>query len=579
MPSRSLVSRDGDKVRQRSKLSLRWSANCIMRCGSTIPKALSAVFSTSRKHHLRAQNYSLLSNGRSILSKKPVRDVHPKKPARTRFAPSPTGKLHLGSLRTALYNYLLAKSTGGSFLLRLEDTDQNRLVPGAEENIYDSLKWCGISYDEGPRVNEDQYGPFRQSDRTEIYRNYSEKLLKTGHAYRCFCSKERLDGLRESAQKLRPPATSSYDRLCANLSEHQVHEKLQQNVPYTVRLKSPDQYAPFQDLLHGTVNVQPQTNVNDRRYDDPILVKSDSLPTYHFANVVDDHLMEITHVVRGEEWLPSTPKHIALYQAFGWKAPEFIHIPLLTSLSDKKLSKRRGDANVMALKERGVLPEALVNFSVLFGWSPPREEAAKTHECFRLPELIKLFDLNNLTKGNAKVDEKKLWFFNKHYLSERLQDPEQLDRIVTEIHEKLCATVGEIDRSRVKEALVLVGNSLTKQDDLLSDFYYLFAKPRFENNPHVTKFMQKQNPNQVRVILHDVDNSLAESSDITAHIDQIAEHSGVRKGVVYEVVRFALAGSIPGLKIPYLAQFLGSEETKTRVREALNWLDVLDAAS
>ncbi|SCU78869.1 LAME_0A06172g1_1 [Lachancea meyersii CBS 8951] len=540
---------------------------------------LSVFCPLGQKCVVGGHNYSLLSHSRSILSKKPIRDIHPKKPARTRFAPSPTGKLHLGSLRTALYNFLLAKSTGGTFLLRLEDTDQRRLVPGAEQNIYDSLKWCGITYDEGPRVNEEKYGPFRQSDRTEIYRKYSEKLLASGHAYRCFCSKERLDGLRESAQKLRPPATSSYDRHCAHLSETEIQEKLEQKTPFTIRLKSPEQYEPFTDLLHGAINVQPQTNAIDRRYDDPILVKSDALPTYHFANVVDDHLMEITHVVRGEEWLPSTPKHIALYRAFGWTPPEFIHIPLLTSLSDKKLSKRRGDADVIALKDRGVLPEALVNFSVLFGWSPPREDAAKNHECFRLAELIKLFDLNNLTKGNAKVDDKKLWFFNKHYLSERLQDPEQLDQIVAELCQNFKKFYPNVSQSEIRRALQLVGNSLTTLEDLQRDFYYLFSKPTFKSNEHVRQFIQKQDLRQVQTILRQLENNITDNSDIASIIEQIARDVSVRKGVVFEVIRFALAASIPGVKIPFLIEFLGIQETKLRIEEAIKELGLTNDTS
>ena len=241
----------------------------------------------------------VLLTKKSILAKKPTTDKQPKSPARTRFAPSPTGLLHIGSLRTALYNYLLAKSTGGEFLLRLEDTDQKRLVPGAEESIYESLKWCGLSFDEGPGVNDAEFGPFRQSDRTKIYQSYINKLLDLGVAYRCFCPKERLDNLRDSAQKLQPPTTVSYDRHCAHHSTEKIQEQLDQKIPFTVRLKSPQKYPPFEDLLHGSIDMQPQVNPNDMRYDDPILMKSDGLPTYHFANVVDDHLMKITHVVRG----------------------------------------------------------------------------------------------------------------------------------------------------------------------------------------------------------------------------------------------------------------------------------------
>lgn len=510
---------------------------------------------------------------KSILAKKPTTDKQPKSPARTRFAPSPTGLLHIGSLRTALYNYLLAKSTGGEFLLRLEDTDQKRLVPGAEESIYESLKWCGLSFDEGPGVNDAEFGPFRQSDRTKIYQSYINKLLDLGVAYRCFCPKERLDNLRDSAQKLQPPTTVSYDRHCAHHSTEKIQEQLDQKIPFTVRLKSPQKYPPFEDLLHGSIDMQPQVNPNDMRYDDPILMKSDGLPTYHFANVVDDHLMKITHVVRGEEWLPSTPKHIALYNAFGWNPPKYIHIPLLTSTSDKKLSKRKGDADVLALRAKGVLPEALINFSVLFGWSPPREEAAKNHECFRLPELVRLFDINHLTKGNAKVDEKKLWFFNKHYLSQRIQDPDQLEDLARAAFEQMHDSMPDVSLTTVKAALSLVGNSLTKISDLQDDFSYLFTKPTFERNDFVRHFVQKQDLVQVKSLLQRINGNLTAENSILDLIDQIVNETGLRKNVIFESVRFALAGSVPGVKLPLLVDFLGVEESNMRIKEALDKLD------
>ncbi|CUS20757.1 LAQU0S01e13982g1_1 [Lachancea quebecensis] len=528
---------------------------------------------TKRFNSVISRPKRVLTSKKSIITKKPIKDIQPKTPARTRFAPSPTGLLHIGSLRTALYNYLLAKSTGGSFLLRLEDTDQNRLVPGAEKNIYESLSWCGIHYDEGPGVNDEKNGPFRQSDRTEIYQRYTNKLLDSGHAYRCFCTKERLDGLRESAQKLQPPTTASYDRQCSHLSEEQVRVKLDQKVPFTIRLKSPEKYPPFEDLLHGKLDMQPQINLNDRRYDDPILVKSDALPTYHFANVVDDHLMDITHVVRGEEWLPSTPKHIALYHAFGWNPPQFIHIPLLTSATDKKLSKRKGDADVMALRTKGVLPEALVNFSVLFGWSPPREEAAKNHECFSLPDLVRLFNLNNLTKGNAKVDEKKLWFFNKHYLTMRLHVPEQLDEMAHELLESMQSLYPSVTVLQIKRALELVGSSLNTPNELATEFPYLFSKPQYERNQYVREFIQKQDLYQIKTLLQKMEGKMSTENSVLAVIESLSKDTGIRKNVIFEAARFALTGSVPGVKLPLLIDFLGADEANSRIVEALDKLD------
>lgn len=513
----------------------------------------------------------LLSGKKSLLSKRPIKDVHPKTPVRTRFAPSPTGLLHMGSLRTALYNYLLARNTGGQFLLRLEDTDQKRLVPGAEQNIYDSLKWCGVEYDEGPGVNEDKFGPYRQSDRTEIYQHYIKQLLNSGHAYRCFCSKERLDGLRSSAQQLQPPTTASYDRHCTELTEDEIAENLKKGVPCTVRLKAPKKYPPFEDLLHGQLDMQIQINMNDIRYDDPILMKSDGLPTYHFANVVDDHLMRITHVIRGEEWLPSTPKHIALYNAFGWNPPQFIHIPLLTSTNDKKLSKRKGDADVMQLKAKGILPEALVNFSVLFGWSPPRELATMTHECFSLEEFVKLFDLNHLTKGNAKVDAKKLLFFNKHYLSQRLGNKAQFDEIANEIYNLISEAYPDTTIWQVNSVLQAVGKSLTTIYEFNDKFYYFFTKPDYEDNTYVKQFKSTYDLSQVKAVLSLLENNITESN-INTLIESIVSQLGVPKKLVFETIRFSLAGSIPGVKLPLLVQLLGVEKSNKRILESYHYL-------
>ncbi|SCU96587.1 LAMI_0F07052g1_1 [Lachancea mirantina] len=514
-----------------------------------------------------------LSESRSLLSKKPTHDLQPTEPARTRFAPSPTGLLHIGSLRTALYNYLLAKSTGGQFLLRLEDTDQKRLVPGAEKNIYDSLRWCGISYDEGPGVKDDGLGPFRQSDRAEIYKKYIDQLLETGHAYRCFCPKERLEDLRKSAQLMVPPTTASYDRHCSRIADDMVQKQLRESRPFTIRMRSPKIYPPFHDLLHGEIDIQMQTNANDVRYDDPILMKSDGLPTYHFANVVDDHLMGITHVIRGEEWLPSTPKHIALYEAFGWQPPKFIHIPLLTSMSDKKLSKRRGDADVLALKQKGVLPEALVNFCVLFGWSPPRNLAAKNHECFTLQELVSVFNIDHLTKGNAKVDESKLWFFNKHYLSRRLETETGFNQMLGALYELLLPEFPELDLYYLTKVLRAVGHSLESLNSFSDNFYYLLTKPRFRDNIYVRDFLQNQDLAQVLQVLEKLQGHLNEDK-IQEQLASASNQLKIPKKVVFETTRFALTGSLPGVKIQTIVSLLGSSESNERFKEAIELLKI-----
>ncbi|QLL34041.1 hypothetical protein HG536_0F03660 [Torulaspora globosa] len=518
---------------------------------------------------LRKKEPGDLFSSRSILSKKPVKDVHPKAPVRTRFAPSPTGLLHIGSLRTALYNYLLARNTGGQFLLRLEDTDQKRLVPGAEQNIYDSLKWCGIDYDEGPNVNDMKCGPFRQSERTSIYQKYVDGLLESGHAYRCFCSKERLDGLRESAKRLKPPTTTSYDRACADLSQKEIDDNLAKRTPFTIRMRAPDRYPPFKDLLHGVVDIQPQVNINDRRYDDPILVKSDNLPTYHFANVIDDHLMKITHVIRGEEWLPSTQKHIALYQAFGWEPPSFIHIPLLTSANDKKLSKRKGDASVLNMKENGILPEALVNFCVLFGWSPPRKLATANHECFTLKEFERIFNLNYLTKGNAKVDDKKLWFFNKHYLQSRLADPSQFEIIAQEVCSNIRPVFGDaVTLDKIKVILKKCGTALTTLNEFKDTFSYFFQRPTYTNSKAASEFLETHNKEDTLRVLEHFQDAISQSN-IEELIRELASQASISKKAIFESLRFALAESHPGTKIPVLIELLGPEEANVRISRAI----------
>lgn len=518
-----------------------------------------------------ALNPSSILPKKSLVSRKPGKDIHPKGPVRTRFAPSPTGMLHLGSLRTALYNYLLAKNTGGQFILRLEDTDQSRLIDGAERNIYDSLKWCGFHYEEGPETGG-PHGPYRQSERTEIYRSYIGTLLESGHAYRCFCPKERLEDLRESARRLQPPTTASYDRHCAHMSQNEIKRNLDQNVPFTVRLKAPVRYPIIEDLLHGALDIQPQVNANDVRYDDPILVKSDNLPTYHFANVIDDHLMGVTHVIRGEEWLPSTQKHLAIYNAFNWTPPQFIHIPLLTTTGDKKLSKRKGDSSVINLKAKGVLPEALVNFSVLFGWSPPRDLAAASHECFSLDQFEKVFNLNYLTKGNAKVDDKKLWFFNKHYLQLRLevQFPQVAEQVVRLAQSKYGSDLATNDR--ITTILRKCGKALTTVNEFNDTFSYFFERPNFNRIESVQNFLVPHDLRQALQILQEFQHNLHLTTDIDQLIKQIAQKLSISKRPIFESLRFALAGSKSGAKMPVLVDILGLEETHSRLDIACKYL-------
>lgn len=470
----------------------------------------------------------------------------PKTPARTRFAPSPTGFLHLGSLRTALYNYLLAKSTGGEFILRIEDTDRNRLVPGAEDNIINTLKWCNLHIDEGP-VEGGPYGPYRQSDRKHIYQKYANELLSKGLAYKCYCSKERLLELRESAQRLKPPTNVTYDRKCILENEHE-------GLPYVIRFKSPNNYPPFRDLLHGELSLQPQYNDKDRRFDDFVIVKNDGMPTYHFANVIDDHLMKITHVVRGEEWLPSTPKHIAMYHAMGWVPPQYIHIPLLTSLKDKKLSKRSGDLNILKLKDEGILPEALVNFVALFGWSPVRSNGEKFNEVMDLSDIIELFSIDQLTKGNAKVNDLKLYYFNKLHLAKKLESAEGLETLVEEYYPHFKRFSNQ-SKDYLYKLLKFMGPNLTSIHEIETDHQYLFQEIDYSK----VKVPNDQTKSVLEYVLgygyYDAINKLPQQ--------------GIPRKNIFMSLRYALSGGKSGLAIPHFIELLGENEFNRRLSNAL----------
>lgn len=337
----------------------------------------------------------------------------PTSPARTRFAPSPTGYLHLGSLRTALFNYLLANATGGQFLLRIEDTDQKRTVADAEKRLFDDLRWAGLQWDEGPLVGG-PYGSYKQSERSAIYKAHAQKLLDNGHAYRCFCSAERLNALAEHRHKL--GMATDYDRTCANISAEESDDRAHKGESHTIRLKVPDQYPTYKDLIYGTFKpLKKRGHVVETSYEDPILLKSDGLPTYHLANVVDDHLMKITHVIRGSEWMPSTPKHIAMYSAFGWTPPEFAHVGLLVDENGNKLSKRNFDTDITAFKEMEIFPETLTNFAALLGWSH-REKS----DVMDLETLVNKFSFK-FTKGNTTVTFGKLHFLQRRHAALRAQ--------------------------------------------------------------------------------------------------------------------------------------------------------------
>jgi nondiscriminating glutamyl-tRNA synthetase len=333
------------------------------------------------------------------------------KQIRTRFAPSPTGYLHIGGLRTALYNKLFALHHGGVFFLRIEDTDQKRLVPGAGESLIRTLAWAGIEVDEGPYLNENgevkergDFGPYVQSRRLDLYRRYADELVASGHAYPCFCGADRLDAVRKAQSLNKQPET--YDRLCRDVAPAEAARRVDAGEPHVIRFRIPTEgRTELDDLVRSRVSFE------NSLLDDLVIMKTDGFPTYHLAHVVDDHLMETTHVLRAEEWLPSAPKHVLMFQALGWEPPAYGHLPQLLNPDRTKLSKRQGDVAVEDYRDKGYLPEALVNFIALMGWNPTADR-----EVFTLAEMSELFDIHKVNKAGAVLNREKLDWLNREYL-------------------------------------------------------------------------------------------------------------------------------------------------------------------
>ncbi|MDR1562241.1 MAG: glutamate--tRNA ligase [Dysgonamonadaceae bacterium] len=353
------------------------------------------------------------------------------KEIRTRFAPSPTGFMHIGNLRTALYAYLFAKKNGGKFVLRIEDTDRERLVENAVETIYNTLKLAGLQHDEGPDAGG-LFGPYVQSERREIYYKYAQQLIESGNAYYCFCSKERLETLTDESGNRR------YDKHCLHLSREEINRNLAAGIPYVIRQNVPiEGSSTFNDLVFGEITV------DNRELHDNVLIKSDGYPTYNFANIVDDHLMQISHVLRGMEYLSSTPNYNLLYNAFGWDIPEYIHLPHIMRDKQHKLSKRYGDANFEDFLEKGFLPEAIINYVALLGWNPKNDR-----EKFTLSELVDAFDIAGISKSAAVFDEIKLRWLNSQYIQE--MSLEEFEKRADAYYENLPS---EVDRSLLSRLL------------------------------------------------------------------------------------------------------------------------------
>ncbi|HHU90493.1 MAG TPA: glutamate--tRNA ligase [Clostridiaceae bacterium] len=482
-----------------------------------------------------------------------------KRQVRTRFAPSPTGYMHIGNLRTALYEYLVAKSQNGKFILRIEDTDQERLVEGAVDIIYNTLKLCGMKHDEGPDIGG-PYAPYIQSERKDTYMPYAEELIEKGHAYYCFCSKERLDSLRSECEKKNQ--TFMYDRHCLDLSKDEIAEKLKNKEPCVIRQKMPRKgTTTFEDVVYGTITIE------NNMLEDQILIKSDGLPTYNFANVIDDHLMDITHVVRGSEYLSSTPKYNLLYEAFGWEIPVYIHLPLIVKPDGSKISKRKGDAGFEDLLEMGFLVEAIINYIALLGWAPDSNQ-----EIFTLSELEKVFNIKNISKSPSSFDMDKLRWFNAQYI--RAKSAEEFHKLALPYLTE-SITNKDIDLFKVSKILQARTEVLT---DIPSKVGFFNELCDYDLNIYVHKKMKTT----LEISL----NSLKEALPVLESIEDwnepslhdnlldLAKNLGIKNGQMLWPVRTAISGwqVTPGGAIE-IADILGKNETLRRIRIGIERLE------
>lgn len=475
---------------------------------------------------------------------------------RVRFAPSPTGYLHVGGLRTALYNYLFARSNKGTLVLRIEDTDRARFVEGAVEKIIDALHWAGLEYDEGPD-KDGKYGPYVQSQRLQIYKNHAEELIKNGKAYYCFCTSQRLESLREEQQKLKLPQ-AKYDKHCLSLTSDEVSEKLSQNISHTVRLNViAGQKISFTDVIREIVEFE-SDNV-----DDQILIKSDGYPTYHLANVVDDHLMKITHVIRGEEWLSSTPKHVLLYDAFGWERPVFAHLPLLLNPDRSKLSKRQGDVAVEDYRDKGYLKEALVNFVALLGWN-----AGDDREFYYLDELVEKFSLDRVNKSGAVFDLQKLNWLNAEHLR-KLPDDRLLQMLRTEISFSPYR-----DKSFSNDYLLLIIAAMKARVSFIKDFIdnctYFYESPSEYEQKSIEKNWKPETPSHLIRLSEEFDRlENLSKEDYERILTEVAEQLGAGKGKLIHPLRLAVSGQSTGPGLFDLLYILGTNEVIKRINTAL----------
>ena len=469
---------------------------------------------------------------------------------RTRFAPSPTGYMHIGNLRTAIFEYLIAKHDNGDFILRIEDTDQTRKVEGATEFIYETLKLCGFSIDEGP-LNSKEYGPYVQSERIEIYQEYAHKLVEMGKAYYCFCTEERLNELREVANLNKVPFM--YDGHCKNISREEALARIEAGEKYVIRQAMPKEgETVIDDIVYGKVVI------DNSVLEDQILLKSDGYPTYNFANVIDDHLMKITHVVRGKEYLDQTAKYNLLYEAFGWDKPKYIHVAMVLGEDGSKLSKRNGDASFMDLYNEGYLPEAIVNYLVLLGWSPNSNQ-----EVFSMDELIKEFSPERISKSSSQYDVKKLNWFNAQYIK-KLEDDKYLELVMPFLKEAYDLT--NKSEEWIKHLALIYKNHINYGKQIVSDVSLFFDK---ETKPseECIEFMKNE---EVPTVINAFKQEIEAISDwnienISNAINNVKEKTGVKGKMLYMPIRIKVSGIMHGPELPDTIFLIGKDTVVDRL--------------
>ncbi|OGF36790.1 glutamate--tRNA ligase [Candidatus Falkowbacteria bacterium RIFOXYC2_FULL_48_21] len=501
---------------------------------------------------------------------------------RVRIAPSPTGFVHVGNLRTMLYNYLFAKHNKGKFLIRIEDTDQTRLVHGAVENLLQALKWAGIESDEGPYLTTDnkvkergEFGPYVQSERLDIYKQQIQTLLEKGKAYPCFCTKDRIEKVREeqSKNKLAP----KYDNFCRDLTKAEAESMMRSGTPYVIRFKMPeDKNVIVKDMIHGEIVV------NTKDLDDYVLIKSDGFPTYHFANVVDDHFMKITHVMRGDEWIASTPKHVLLYDAFEWQAPQFAHLPTLLSKTKKKLSKRDGDVSVKDFIDKGYLKDALINFIALLGWNAGTEQ-----EIYTLNELIHQFTLDNVHKAGAVFDLEKLDWINGMYIRKMSSDefyeacvPYLINaKILTLSKGKVVvSSTGEkVAPAYIKDILALEQPRVKKLTDIVEAVGFFFANELTYDAKNLIWRKSDQattltNLQLLEKLLHKIKKEEFSKDNLKKTITELIEKNGLDTGGVLWPMRYALSGRDHSPDPYEIAGALGKDKSLARISAAITKL-------